>query len=262
MTFIVYDVVQGDIPRIVDILWSSMPSSGFLRAIGNMPNPDGQGDTLDPSVRREMTIARFTEVMNSSSTMRFLKAVEFETGEIVGFAIWHLFTGPEGLAEWKAQTEIGEHMRIPAGVNAEAYRYCWERINTKYRMVFGEGREHYRECISHSSSRQGYVVLIVTKRIDLSLLATDPAHQKCGAGQLLLNWGCQLADQHGLECHLEATPAGYPKCIKNGFYDALGPEESAIVFDVSQFTGRGRGIGDWVNMRAMIRPHLGSPLRG
>lgn len=63
---------------------------------------------------------------------------------------------------------------------------------------------------------------------------------------MLVNWGCQLTDKHGLECHLESTQAGHPVYMRKGFVDALEP----IVFDVSQFTGR---EGDRVDMTPMIR---------
>lgn len=72
-------------------------------------------------------------------------------------------------------------------------------------------------------------------------------------GSLLLDWGCRLADQDGLQCHLEATRVGYPLYKRKGFTEALGPE-SAISFDVSHITGQGGENGDWVDLTAMIRP--------
>ena len=100
--------------------------------------------------------------------------------------------------------------------------------------------------------------LSLTSGLDLAILATDPAYAGRGVGSLLLDWGCRLADQDGLECHLEATHAGYQLYKRKGFTEALGPD-SAIYFDVSHLTGLGGEAGDWVDLTAMIRPPQSLP---
>lgn len=90
--------------------------------------------------------------------------------------------------------------------------------------------------------------------LDLTLLATHPAHHRRGAGTLLVDWGCKIADDHGVECYLEASKFGYPLYKREGFREAFGEDASVITFDVGQFTGRGGGNGDWVSLTAMVRP--------
>lgn len=79
-------------------------------------------------------------------------------------------------------------------------------------------------------------------------------HHRRGAGSLLLKWGCQLADEQGVECYLEASKLGYPLYLREGFRDALGEDKSMLAFDVGQFTGRGGADGDWVRLTVMVRP--------
>lgn len=51
----------------------------------------------------------------------------------------------------------------------------------------------------------------------LVILTTDPEHERKGAGRLLLRWGCERADQEGLDCFLDATEAGKPLYERFGF---------------------------------------------
>lgn len=135
-----------DIPRMVDLFWSSFGPNPLARATGNIPFA---GDPLDLEARKQVVIDRFTDLLGKLPVTHFLKAVDDETGELVAVAIWNIFKGPEALAKWKDITRTDEGMVIPEGMNKEGYRYCWERINKKYRMVFGEdGGDHYRTSSS------------------------------------------------------------------------------------------------------------------
>ncbi|KAK5115960.1 hypothetical protein LTR62_000416 [Meristemomyces frigidus] len=51
----------------------------------------------------------------------------------------------------------------------------------------------------------------------LSVLVTDPQHQRRGAGTLLVKYGCDKADSLGLFAILHASPAGVGVYTKQGF---------------------------------------------
>lgn len=53
--------------------------------------------------------------------------------------------------------------------------------------------------------------------LDLRILIADPAHQRRGAGSLLVKWGCHKADEHGLMTVLTASEAGLRVYLKHGF---------------------------------------------
>lgn len=67
---------------------------------------------------------------------------------------------------------------------------------------------------------------------DLSLLVTDPDHQRRGAGRMVLKWGEEEAARLGLTSYLEATEAGRPLYEKHG-YVSQGKYE----FDLAPFGG-------------------------
>lgn len=70
--------------------------------------------------------------------------------------------------------------------------------------------------------------------IDLVVLVTDPAHERKGAGKMLLEWGCKKADEQGLDAYLDATPIGRPLYQRYGF---VIERESDI--DLAQFGAKG-----------------------
>lgn len=60
----------------------------------------------------------------------------------------------------------------------------------------------------------------------LEVLGTVEAHQKRGFGTALIKWGNDLADGLGVECYLEASPAGKPLYEANGYVEQ---DVSAVV---------------------------------
>lgn len=172
MPLSIHPVDKDDIPRIVDIFLAAMGHSPFLRATGEVPNPGGY-DTLDPPTKRELIQARYLQTLETSRAIRLLKAVDDETGEIVAFAKWLLFTGPEGLDEWRVMTRTDEKMGIPMGANLEGYRYSWEIMYRKYRVVFGEqGREHCREYLFSFDPVPSHLILTEYR-------SSTPRHRSC-----------------------------------------------------------------------------------
>lgn len=51
----------------------------------------------------------------------------------------------------------------------------------------------------------------------LNIIVTHPTHQRRGAASKIVKWGCDKADELSLPAYLEATAAGHPMYLKNGF---------------------------------------------
>lgn len=64
---------------------------------------------------------------------------------------------------------------------------------------------------------------------------TDPAHQRRGAASIIVAWGCEKADQMSLPAFLEATAAGQPIYLKQGFQKI-----DEVVIDCDRWAG---GLG-------------------
>ncbi|KAM5434744.1 hypothetical protein MferCBS31731_006516 [Microsporum ferrugineum] len=240
MTLSVHPATAEDIPRILDIQSASLKQSGFFRACGEISNPGGfqaHDQKYPEPLRRELQTKRFIYLMQNDPGFHLLKCVD-ETGEILAFAKWNIYVGgPEALERWREQVKTGEDMIVPEGANVEGYRYCMGKLFENRKLFFGEeGKEN---CV-------------------LALLATDPAHERRGAGTLLVNWGCDIADKHGVEAYLEASQKGYPVYARRGFEVIPSTERQSadLHFDASKYTGRGLGEGgpgDWARLKLMVR---------
>lgn len=81
----------------------------------------------------------------------------------------------------------------------------------------------------------------------LEILITHPAHQRRGAGTLLVQWGCARADELGIPCALTASAAGLRLYQREGF-------EVVMEKDMDL---RPWGIEETEVRRAMVRPARG-----
>ncbi|RMZ11540.1 hypothetical protein D0860_03341 [Hortaea werneckii] len=52
---------------------------------------------------------------------------------------------------------------------------------------------------------------------NLSMLVTHPDHQRRGAASMLVQWGCEKADERGILAALMATEAGMGVYVRHGF---------------------------------------------
>ena len=58
---------------------------------------------------------------------------------------------------------------------------------------------------------------VLMGRLDLKFVHTDPAHQRRGAGALMMAWGVKEADKRGLTSYVQASPQGQGLYAKFGF---------------------------------------------
>jgi GNAT superfamily N-acetyltransferase len=82
--------------------------------------------------------------------------------------------------------------------------------------------------------REGHILLYI--------LFVDPAYQRKGAGAMMVEWGCELADQMMLPAWVEASPYGHGLYAKYGYEDV---EEVRIA--TKSF------VGEYTHMRRPVR---------
>ncbi|GAD95765.1 conserved hypothetical protein [Paecilomyces variotii No. 5] len=61
------------------------------------------------------------------------------------------------------------------------------------------------------------------KNYYLDMLATRPEHERRGAGSMLVQWGCDVADKDGVPAYIDASKAGAPLYKRFGFEDRTEP---------------------------------------
>ncbi|KAJ5261294.1 acetyltransferase [Penicillium angulare] len=63
------------------------------------------------------------------------------------------------------------------------------------------------------------------KHFYLDTLCTHPDYWRRGAGSMLVQWGCDLADEQGVSAYVDASKKGAPLYQKFGFVDNGDPNE-------------------------------------
>jgi len=173
---------ESDIPIVTELHYESFLTSVITRV--QYP----KGATPDILSR---THKRYETSLKSDKSVRYLKVVEDDTGEIVAFAKWHIFETAEAESQ---RTDLGVREYAPE-MNKEAASDFWAEI-VKARKTMA-GKPH---CF-------------------LDILATHPAHMRRGAGAMLVRWGTSEADSLHLPCYLEASPEGHKLYENCGFKD-------------------------------------------
>lgn len=128
----------------------------------------------------------------------FLKCVDTSTGEMIAGARWRYV---------KPKTEGAT-----------------ERTCEEVEAAFQESLEPYDETepemlialldLFNVNKRQA---LGIRPYYCLDTLVTLPQHERRGAGGMLVRWGCEKADEAGVQAYLEASPIGAPMYARHGF---------------------------------------------
>lgn len=162
----------------------------------------------------------------------WFKAVATDTGEIGGFVKWQEpkpgVSPSQALGPWPEEAD--------QQLCNETFG-AWARM---HRDLLGARGHWCKYCVQLWNRH-----MLLTNRIDLEIVATDPAYQGKGAGSQMMRWGLERADEQGMEAYLEASPDAVPLYEKLGFREA-GRTDTWIENE--------RVKGTWYRNLFMIRP--------
>lgn len=63
------------------------------------------------------------------------------------------------------------------------------------------------------------MLTLIAGALDLDMLVVDPAYRGRGAAAMLIQWGCERADQEGVPVYLDAHIDAAPMYRRFGFKD-------------------------------------------
>nr|POE71426.1 hypothetical protein CFP56_62521 [Quercus suber] len=179
---------EEDIPAwsLIDAL-----SMGHWNVMQAMNRIDLKGQPREVMVE-EYTRANFTPKDENV----WLKVTDTETGQTIAGAFWrvreHTPPAPQGLEEPPAPAENAgadpktEELSVMGAMAPISKAFMDEHVR---------GRPH----------------------LYLQILATHPDHQRRGAGDLLVKWGCDEADRRGLLCCMMSSDVAWQLYERNGF---------------------------------------------
>ncbi|SPO04577.1 uncharacterized protein DNG_07262 [Cephalotrichum gorgonifer] len=183
-------VTLDDVPALTELWFAAFTDPGIRRLW-----PD------TPGVRKWWDDANRGDLLNKPF-QRYVKVVDPESvdargrARIAAYAKWDLAMPEERGARYPPW-----HGDMPGEV-CDAF---FVREEAERRRVMGDRRHYY-----------------------LDTLGTHPDYQRRGAGSMLIKWGCDLADEHGVAAYVDATKAGAPLYAKFGFIDESEPDAGEI----------------------------------
>ena len=219
MTYTIDLVEAADLSVIATIQWSALRDNPLIQTL----YPGGPTPEL-----AEFTRASY-ERASTYPSVRIVKAVDDETGQIVAFAKWIIPKTSDRQTEEAASddeankdncvvVEWGDRDSKMEPSPPRCYTRALDDWNSKIaKMRKGIIGHTKHSCPSPKHSLSCYLACYSTNLYVLDILHTHPSQQGKGAGASLLQWGTERADEVGAHCYVETPVAGYSLFEKAGF---------------------------------------------
>jgi len=128
-------------------------------------------------------------------------ATEDATGEIVALSKWIVVKDGEKVKDWKERHPLP----VAVDMSEEKLDAFLGGMKKQHEAVMGE-RAHYF----------------------LEILGTLPEYHRKGIASKLLQWGCEMADEAGIDSYLDASVAGKPLYERFGYEAQVVPGSTAV----------------------------------
>ncbi len=138
---------------------------------------------------------------------RVLKVTDESTSEIISSGRWILPRKEEDGGGHQPGEEKDRWGDLPEQCDEELVKALFGAF-AKNMSGFMEDRRHY--CAFHLLSHSPWTAFDADTNTDMELLGTVGEYKGQGAGSMILKYGCDLADQDGLEAYIDFSPAGKP----------------------------------------------------
>lgn len=143
---------------------------------------------------RQIGAERMRLIKNSDRFTTFVKAVDDQTGEILGMAKWQIYDNALPSEDDKVEGSVGDYWSDP------------------------EDKAYFLAMVPlFVSERNAEMQRTKGNLVCLDILTVDPAHQRKMVGDALVKWGTSIADKMGVEATVESSVYGKGLYQKNGF---------------------------------------------
>ncbi|KAF9695748.1 hypothetical protein EKO04_005942 [Ascochyta lentis] len=156
-------------------------------------------------------------------------------GRTIAVAVWKMMNIDSKDEEKKEEKEVTGHASIPAEVEVKTNGPLGPRYPS---FLPPELRiDALASIFDPLDASRDEIMGTENTFFMLNSLATHPDHQGRGAGNLLLNWGTEKADDEGLVTYLDATQIARPIYEKKGF-----EVRRAVEWDRTKWGGEGKDV--------------------
>ncbi|KAL4994035.1 acyl-CoA N-acyltransferase [Aspergillus recurvatus] len=185
-TLRLFPVLPPDIPALTTIWFAAFTDPAIRQLFPDTPGVRAWLTAANKHDLHSKPFQKYVKVVDTSAQDEYSRKCE----RIVAYAKWDL-SSPEA----RGERYPGWHRDMPASECEEFFG----REERERGRVMGGTRHYY-----------------------LDTLATHPDYQRRGAGSMLLQWGCELADEAGVALYVDASRAGAPLYERFGFVDESG----------------------------------------
>ncbi|KAE8394407.1 hypothetical protein BDV23DRAFT_147116 [Aspergillus alliaceus] len=178
--------LDEDILELIRVKWRAFenPPQGILRIFYPIIDNDYEKSI---KIAAEKELAEYRE---KRPEVMYVKVIDTDNGNrIVGGSKWWFYQRNP----FEDNDQPAEADWYPEGI---ARRYVTEAM-------------HQAEAGHHRMAQRPHAYL--------NIAFTDPDYQRCGVGQLFLEWGIKRADELQLESWVDSSAAGFKLYQKNGF---------------------------------------------
>lgn len=128
MVLLVEKAQEADIQRLLDIMYAAFSKDPWNRLMyPKIPGTEARGASIE----------RWRDEISNHPTMRFIKAVDTDVGEIIAFARWNIYEMERPESEWKHT----EARKWDLGTNVDAANEFYNAICVERQKVMG-GKPH------------------------------------------------------------------------------------------------------------------------
>ncbi|KAI6870689.1 hypothetical protein KC343_g7171 [Hortaea werneckii] len=180
---------EDDVPAFAAVEAAAMESWSVAKAM-DMASQGGEP-------RQQMVERWAREGFQNDSQQVWLKVTDTELGELVAAALWRFEVADE---------RAGAASSVPAERDAAVGPQTKTHPVPDVIVAMGKIWEAFK-C--EFVGGQAFA--------NLSMLVTHPDHQRRGAASMLVQWGCDKADERGMIAALMATEAGIGVYLRHGF---------------------------------------------
>lgn len=185
----------NDIPEIVKLEYRNFTDPFVRECFMAADTPEGH----------ESLIRQRRQALNEDPCDYWIKVIDTSTGRIIAASNWKIYAGcvPE--------LPIPVDISWLTGESLERVKGIWAALLKEDRKTMT------RPCLCRFSGGLFEVRYILTDS-GLNICFTDVAYQRQGAGNMMMKWGCELADHLFLPIWLSASSAGAGLYSRHDFH--------------------------------------------
>lgn len=197
------EVTLEDVPVLTEV-WFAAFTDPEIRRIW----PD------TPAVRNWWTEGNRHDLIHKPF-QRYVKVVDPDSKDVNGRPRIAAF------AKWDTSMPHERGRRYPAWTEDQPGQVCDEFIakeEAERLRVMGDQKHYCKGPLGPCTPD-----LLTAIHLDLDTLVTHPDYQRCGAGSMLMKFGCDLADKDGVAAYVDASKSGAGLYKRFGFVDESLP---------------------------------------